>query len=158
MPIKCQKFEDMDCCDNSMAMGRVVCPKPRRVCPSNFNSVMPMRFHTRNDAVTFDSNSAAELLDLILRKEGYEADRCAVASSSPPFFFGSPPCRAPNPVVQDAQFRAEQPTTTVSSPSGSATQPSTAHSRVKFGNIQAAVRVEGFDCQRSCFSAIAYNS
>ncbi|KAK6128513.1 hypothetical protein DH2020_037747 [Rehmannia glutinosa] len=148
----------MDCCDNSLAMGRVVCPKPRRVGPSNFNnSVAPLRFHIRNDAVAFDSKPGAELLDLILRKEGYEAERCSNVSSSPPFFFGSPPCRAPNPIVQDAHFRVEKLPTTVSSPSDSAALPS-AHSRAKFGNKQAAVRVEGFDCQSSCFVAMAYNS
>ncbi|KAL3637808.1 hypothetical protein CASFOL_018256 [Castilleja foliolosa] len=142
----------MDCCDDSMAMGRVVCPKPRRVGPSNLNSVMPLRFHIRNDAVAFDSKSGDELPELILRKEGYEAEK-----SSPPFLFGSPPCRAPNPVVQDAHFRVEQIPTTASSPSDSATQPS-AHTRVKFGKKQAAaVRVEGFDCQSSCFAAMAYN-
>ncbi|KAK6152880.1 hypothetical protein DH2020_012519 [Rehmannia glutinosa] len=135
-------------------MGRVVCPKPRRVGPSNFNnSVAPLS----NDAVAFDSKPGAELLDLILRKEGYEAERCSTVSSSPPFFFGSPPCRAPNPVVQDAHFRVEKLPTLVSSPSDSASLP-LAHSRAKFGNKQAAVRVEGFDCQNSCFVAMAYNS
>ncbi|KAL3640437.1 hypothetical protein CASFOL_015405 [Castilleja foliolosa] len=142
----------MDCFDKSMAMGRVVCPKPRRVGPSNFNSAMPLRFHIRNDPVAFDSKPEAELLDLILHKEGYEAER-----SSPPFLFGSPPCRAPNPVVQDAHFRVEQIPTTISSPSDSVSPPS-ARSRVKFGNkAAAAVRVEGFDCQSSCCAAMAYN-
>ncbi|KAL3642527.1 hypothetical protein CASFOL_013342 [Castilleja foliolosa] len=58
----------MDCCDDSMAMDRIVCPKPRPVGPSNLNSVMPLRFHIRNDAVAFDSKSGNELPDLIHRK------------------------------------------------------------------------------------------
>ncbi|KAK4426651.1 hypothetical protein Salat_1433800 [Sesamum alatum] len=138
----------MDCCDNPMAMGRVVCPKPRRVGPSNStNTVLPLRFHIRNDVMAFDSKPGAEFLDLIIREDGFEEERCATVSSSHPFLFGSPPCRTGNPLVQDAHFRVEKLTTMVSS-SDSDSVPS-AHSRVKFGNKQAVVRVEGFDSQRS---------
>ncbi|KAL3844877.1 hypothetical protein ACJIZ3_002280 [Penstemon smallii] len=137
----------MDCCGNPMTMGRVVCPKPRRAGTSNFNNpMMPLRFHTRNDVEAFDSKPGAELLDLIPRKVDYEAERYTTVSSSPPFFFGSPPCRAPNPLVQDSHFGVKKPTSICSSPSDSASPPS-AHDRVKLGKKQAAaVRVEGFDC------------
>ncbi|PIN23734.1 hypothetical protein CDL12_03549 [Handroanthus impetiginosus] len=145
----CQKFEDMECCENPMAMGRVVCPKTRRVRPSNFtNSTVPFRFHLRNDVVVFDSKPVAELLDPIFHKEGFEGEHCAIVSSSPPFFLGSPPCRAPNPLVHDAHFRIENLSTTVPSPYDSGKRPS-AHSKVKFGNKQAVVRVEGFGSQSS---------
>ncbi|KAL9148288.1 hypothetical protein ABFS82_12G032100 [Erythranthe guttata] len=138
----------MDCYENAMSMGRVVCPKPRRVGPSNFNnSSMPLRFHIRNDAMAFDSKPGIELLDSILRKEGYEAERCA--NASPPFFFGSPPCRAQNPVVQDSHFRVEKPTIIVSSSSDS--------SSLTSPNSQPPLRVEGFDCQSSHVFAVAYN-
>ncbi|KAH6799274.1 hypothetical protein C2S51_035758 [Perilla frutescens var. frutescens] len=137
----------MDCCENLMATGRVVCPKPRRAGPSNFsNSVMPLRFHLRNGAEAFDSKASADLLDLTLCKEGFQGEGFATVSSSPPFFFGSPPCRAQNPLAQDAHFRVQKHGPRVSSPSDSASLPS-AHSRGKFGNKQATVRVEGFDCQ-----------
>lgn len=130
-----------------MATGRVVCPKPRRPGQSNFsNSAMPLRFHLRNGAEAFDLKAGAELLDITHCKEGFQGEGHATVSSSPPFFFGSPPCRAQNPLAQDAYFRVQKHGPRVSSPSDSASLPS-AHSRVKFGNKQAAVRVEGFDCQ-----------
>lgn len=138
----------MDRCDNLMAKGGLVCPKPRRVGPSNVsNPVMPLRFHLRgNGADAFDSKARAELLDLAPCKEGFQGERSPTVSSSPPFFFGSPPCRAQNPLAQDAYFRVQKHGPTGSSPSDSASLPS-AHSRVKLGNKQEAVRVEGFDCQ-----------
>lgn len=88
----------------------------------------------------------------MLLQEGFEAEGCGTvsSSSSPPFFFGSPPCRAQNPIVQDDHFRVQKHGSTVSSPSDSA-----AHSRVKFEYKQAAVRVEGFDCQSSRIVAMA---
>ncbi|KAL8549795.1 hypothetical protein ACS0TY_008577 [Phlomoides rotata] len=143
----------MDCCENQIATGRVVCPKPRRVGPSNFNNSMtPLRFPMRNSAEALDSKLAAGLLDLSLCKEGFEAEGCGtVSSSSPPFYFGSPPCRAQNPIVQDDHFRVQKHGSTVSSPSDS----SSAHNRVKSGYKQAAVRVEGFDCQSSRVVAMA---
>ncbi|XP_011097198.1 uncharacterized protein LOC105176170 [Sesamum indicum] len=139
----------MDCCDNPMAMGRVFCPKPRRVVPPNTNkAVLPLRFHIRNDVIAFDSKPGVEFLEFIIREDGFEEEPCATVSSSPPFFIGSPPCRIGNPLVQDAHFRVEKLTTTVSSPSDSDLVPS-AHSRVKLENKQAALRVEGFDSPSS---------
>ncbi|KAI3451766.1 hypothetical protein Pfo_008431 [Paulownia fortunei] len=143
----------MDCCEDPMAMGRVVCPKPRRAGPSNVNSptMVPLRFHIRNEA---ESKPGAELLGLILRKEDFQAERCATLSSSPPFFFGSPPCRTPNPLVQDAHFGVEKLTFICKSPTDSAS-PRSSHAREQFGKKQAAVRVEGFDCQSSRAVAMA---
>ncbi|KAL0423985.1 UNVERIFIED_CONTAM: hypothetical protein Sradi_0933300 [Sesamum radiatum] len=139
----------MDCCDNPMAMGRVFCPKPRRVRPSNSNNtVLPLRFRLRNDVVVFDSKPGAEFLDFIIREDSFEEEPCAAVSSSPPFLIGSPPCRTGNPLVQDAHFRVEKRTTTVSSPSDSDSVSST-HSRVKFEDKQTALRVEGFGSQSS---------
>ncbi|XP_047972684.1 uncharacterized protein LOC125215339 isoform X2 [Salvia hispanica] len=137
----------MDCYENLIATGRVVCPKPRRAGASNFgNSVLPLRCHLRNGAEAFDSRAGAELLDLTLCKEGFQGEGFTTVSSSPPFFFGSPPCRAQNPLAQDAHFRVQKHSPSASSPSDSASLPPS-HSRVKFGHKQAAVRVEGFDCQ-----------
>ncbi|KAK4490570.1 hypothetical protein RD792_001252 [Penstemon davidsonii] len=133
----------MDCCGNPMAMGRVVCPKPRRAGTSNFNNPMtPFRFHMRNDVEAFDSKPGAELLDLIPRKADYEAERDTTVSSSPPFFFGSPPCRAPNPLVQDSHFGVKKPTSVCSSPSDSA------HDRVNLGKKQTAATRQGRHASR----------
>ncbi|KAK6150980.1 hypothetical protein DH2020_015912 [Rehmannia glutinosa] len=122
----------MDCCEDPMAMGRVVCPKPRRANVYS-PSMVPLRFHIRNDA---ESKSGAELLGLIL-KEDFQ--------SSPPFFFGSPPCRTQNPVVQDAHFGVENLTFIRNSPTDSVS-PRSAHGREQLGKKQAVVRIEGFDC------------
>ena len=121
----------MDCCEDSTAMCRVVCPKPRRAAP--FKSS-----HIRNDAA---SKAGAELLGQILRKDKFEAEQCATLSSSPPFLFGSPPCRTLNPVVQDEHFRDEK-----LSFISEVLAERPAHDREQLGEKQAIVRVEGFEC------------
>ncbi|KAI3681663.1 hypothetical protein L6452_36465 [Arctium lappa] len=74
-------------------------------------------------------------------EECYVADR-----ASNPFFCGSPPSRASNPLIQDAQFVNEKPwplsTVFEVLPSSSAHG---SYARVKFGQMSAAVRVEGFN-------------
>jgi len=73
-------------------------------------------------------------------------------ASSPPFFCGSPPGRAANPLVQDARFGDEKlcPTLLISSPSGLLSPSSASRKggcvRMSFGLKPAAVRVDGFDC------------
>ncbi|GER48050.1 hypothetical protein STAS_25209 [Striga asiatica] len=64
-------------------------------------------------------------------------------SVSPPFFFGSPPCRASNPVVQDACFGIEP--NNLSSIRKSSND-SADNGRKQLGKEQIAVRIEGFDC------------
>ncbi|XP_023641822.1 uncharacterized protein LOC17891221 isoform X2 [Capsella rubella] len=126
-------------------MDSVVCPKPRR--PNNV--IRPLRLHYSQSgaADTCDSNKAGEdLLDIIRRKE----ESVSFVASSPPFFLGSPPSRAANPLVQDARFGDEKlnPVSLSLSP-----LPLSA-SRVKgggcgrmdYGVKPATVRVEGFDC------------
>ena len=92
----------------------------------------------------------------------------AQVASSPPFFCGSPPSRAANPVVQDARFGDEKLAPFLAfpnpSPSGLSSPSSSARKggcvRMKFGLKPAAVRVEGFDClnrdrQNSSIPAVA---
>lgn len=75
-------------------------------------------------------------------------------ASSPPYFSGSPPSRAANPLIQDARFGDEKLTPlqvpVVPSPSGLPSPSSSARkagcTRMKFGLKPATVRVEGFDC------------
>ncbi|RWW04668.1 hypothetical protein BHE74_00053329 [Ensete ventricosum] len=78
-------------------------------------------------------------------------------ASSPPFFCGSPPHRAANPVVHDARFGEDRPQLAPFAPvqpAQSVTPMSPKHA--KFGLLPAAVRVEGFDClDRGCSSIAA---
>ncbi|KZV53876.1 hypothetical protein F511_00142 [Dorcoceras hygrometricum] len=131
-------------------MGRVVCPTPRRVGPFDANSrlMMPLRFLIHNDIGAFDTKQGAGSMGLIFYKEDHEAEQRTTLTSSPPFFFGSPPCRASNPLVQDSHFGLEFLSPKCSSPSNSAL-PTPSHSRAEFGMKQATVRVEGFDCRSS---------
>ncbi|GMI87833.1 hypothetical protein like AT1G68490 [Hibiscus trionum] len=130
----------------------MVCPKPRRLgfLNSSFNDhpVMSLRWQLSHQGELCDSKPGSDVLDMILTKD---------ISSPPPFFCGSPPSRAANPLTQDARFGDEKITTpfsplspilpplglSSSSPSSGSRKGSCV--RANFGN-KPAVRVEGFDC------------
>lgn len=88
-------------------------------------------------------------------------------ASSPPFFCGSPPSRASNPLIQDAHFGNDNFVPIPQIPESAAAAPPPPFSssgrmigggcvRVKFGNDSAPVRIEGFNCRGSCsISAVA---
>ncbi|XP_007033265.2 PREDICTED: uncharacterized protein LOC18602053 [Theobroma cacao] len=132
--------------------GSVVCPKPRRIGVLANNPIGPLRLHMSHQAEVSDSKAGAELLDIILKKEDFGTEQSATqVASSPPFFCGSPPSRAANPLVQDARFGEERlaALSTLQIPSPSSQSPSARKGgcvRMKFGLKPAAVRVEGFDC------------
>nr|XP_009390219.1 PREDICTED: uncharacterized protein LOC103976657 [Musa acuminata subsp. malaccensis]XP_009390220.1 PREDICTED: uncharacterized protein LOC103976657 [Musa acuminata subsp. malaccensis] len=134
----------------------VFCPKPRRLSPPAgvADPIWPLRWHSSRQADFSDSNAVADLLDILLAKDGEEQNREA---SSPPFFCGSPPDRAANPVVHDARFGEDRPPLAPFAPvqpTQSVTPMSPKHA--KFGLLPAAVRVEGFDClDRGCSSIAA---
>ncbi|KAI4346876.1 hypothetical protein L6164_007739 [Bauhinia variegata] len=145
----------------------LICPKPRRVGILSNVPVRPLRLHLSQQAEGSDSKAGAELLDLILKKESYGDEQYAnQVASSPPYFCGSPPVRAANPLIQDARFGDEKlnPASAISSPSGLSSPSSASRKggcvRMKFGLKPAAVRVEGFDClnrdrQNSSIPAVA---
>ncbi|CAH8387723.1 unnamed protein product [Eruca vesicaria subsp. sativa] len=137
----------------------VVCPKPQRVA----NLIRcPLRLHMSQTAAAdlCDAKAGAELLDIIRRKDNGTIGQ--LVSSSPPYFPGSPPSRAANPLAQDARFRDEKvnqlspnspflqlnSSSAFPSPSPSSASSSSSRGcvRMKFGLKQPAVRVEGFDC------------
>nr|XP_009774105.1 PREDICTED: uncharacterized protein LOC104224206 [Nicotiana sylvestris]XP_016449406.1 PREDICTED: uncharacterized protein LOC107774401 [Nicotiana tabacum] len=148
----------MNCGINTMI--QVVCPKPRRVRHPICHSKLS------NQAETLDSKAGIELFDLILKEDGVAAMRSAsLLSSSPPFFTGSPPSRAMNPLIHDVYFAnygkqltctlssSPSPSTSASpSPSSSCKGSSCARTRLKA--TQATNRVEGFDCQNSRLTAM----
>ncbi|KAM3238740.1 hypothetical protein P3L10_013773 [Capsicum annuum] len=130
-------------------MDSFFCPKPRRL-------------HLRNQAEVFISKGGAELIDLIHKEDGIAATQYALdLSSSPPFFSGSPPCRAMNPLIHDAIFANEKQHRVSSTPSPStSSSPSPSPSckgrcaTARLGKPQPRNRVEGFDCQNACMAAM----
>ncbi|XP_009795054.1 uncharacterized protein LOC107766568 [Nicotiana tabacum] len=141
-------------------MGSLICPKPRRLGDTiSHSNCLPLR----NKADAFVSKSGAELTDLILKEDGIAATQyTSDLSSSPPFFSGSPPCRAMNPLIHDARFTNEKQSCFSSSPSTStsaSSSPSTICkgrcSMARLGQTQSPNRVEGFDCQNSHMAAMA---
>ncbi|KAI4347183.1 hypothetical protein L6164_008018 [Bauhinia variegata] len=132
-----------------MGMESMVCPKPRRLGLFNHSSIndniRPFRWPINYQSEIEDSGVGEELLDIIRPKESYAGRSGNQVASSPPFFCGSPPSRASNPVIQDEQFGNGNfsPFSVVpSSPSPSAR----GCVSMKFGQKPAAVRIEGFDC------------
>ncbi|KAK8489548.1 hypothetical protein V6N12_018590 [Hibiscus sabdariffa] len=116
----------------------VVCPKPIRTFrwPTNncYQSEMP------------DSDDGTDLLDMILSGGGYGVESTDLMESSPPYFCGSPPSRASNPLIQDVRFNTDMVHITSPAPLYSPSSRGGGCVRVKFGQKPAAVRIEGFDC------------
>ncbi|XP_062026058.1 uncharacterized protein LOC133742421 [Rosa rugosa] len=142
-------FEGMKMVDS------VVCPKPRRLSALNpsLNDSMrpPCRFFNHYQSEIEDSQAASELLDLILNKGDSGGERSMKQlASSPPFFCGSPPSRASNPVIQDEQFGSSK----VGGPFSPTAGRNGGCVRMKSGDKPVAVRIEGFDClsrdRRNC--------
>ncbi|KAG5002432.1 hypothetical protein AAZX31_08G354800 [Glycine max] len=133
--------------------GPVFCPKPRRAGVLMNLPIRPVKWHLGQQGEGSDSKAGAELLDIVLKRESYGEEFANQIPSSPPYFCGSPPVRASNPLIQDARFGDE--VSTISSPSGLLSPSSASRkagcARMKFGLKPAAVRVEGFDClSRDC--------
>ncbi|MEI4867043.1 hypothetical protein, partial [Klebsiella pneumoniae] len=76
----------------------------------------------------------------------------------PPFFMGSPPSRASNPLIKDAHFGMDKPSpfSPALEASPSSQRKNGGCPRLKFGQKPAAVRIEGFNCRGNCsISALA---
>ncbi|MCD7447394.1 hypothetical protein HAX54_028466 [Datura stramonium] len=149
----------MNC--NNNPMGSLICPKPRRFGDlKSHSNCLPLR----NQAEVFVSKGAgAELIDLILKEDGIAARQYASdLSSSPPFFSGSPPCRAMNPLIHDVLFTNEKQhllSSSLSPSTSSSSSPSSSSkgrcARARLGKPQSPNRVEGFDCLNSRMAAMA---
>ncbi|XP_050203292.1 uncharacterized protein LOC126653440 [Mercurialis annua] len=126
----------------------MVCPKPRRLGilnPSLNDQLRPLRLPMpiNYQGEMGDSKAGADLLDIILTKGGCVGYQVA---SSPPFYCGSPPSRASNPVIQDAQFGNEKITHFSPGPLSPSSRKGGGCVPMTYGHKPAAVRVEGFDC------------
>ncbi|KAK7855903.1 hypothetical protein CFP56_025953 [Quercus suber] len=136
----------------------VVCPKPRRLGlsdpyvhdhhfrPSLRWPIILARRHVRYCHAYLLGNCAEK--------------SCNQVASSPPFFCGSPPSRASNPVIQDEHFGNENVIALSQAPPSPSARKGRGCVRMKFGHTPAPVRVEGFDClstdRRNCsISAVA---
>jgi hypothetical protein len=149
-------------CEGLRMVGSVVCPKPRRLGllnPSISDQIRPFRYPiNHNQSELGDSQAGKELLDIILTKGNNTEKPSNQVASSPPFFCGSPPSRASNPVIQDEQFGICKMGRPLSPAPPSPRKGGCA--RMKFGHKPATVRIEGFDClsrdRRNCsISAVA---
>ncbi|XP_077253765.1 uncharacterized protein LOC143892785 isoform X2 [Tasmannia lanceolata] len=140
----------------------VVCPKPRRLgllIPTVNDPVRPSRFHLSHPKESCDPKAERELIDII--KGVYGSDQIAnQVASSPPYFCGSPPIRAANPLIHDARFGDEKVALLSPLPIPSGLSPSPSTSGRKSGFVRnkfshnPTVRIEGFDCldrdRRNC--------
>jgi len=156
------------CCKEERMMDNlVVCPKPRRLGLSDpsfhdhyFRPSPSLRWPIIHRTEIGDSKAGTELLDIILTKGNCAEKSCNPVASSPPFFSGSPPSRASNPVIQDEQFGNENVTALSPAPPSPSARKGRGCVRMKFGHSPAPVRIEGFDClstdRRNCsISAVA---
>ncbi|XP_057479859.1 uncharacterized protein LOC130767120 [Actinidia eriantha] len=129
----------------------VVCPKPRRIALNDH--FRPSSWHLNCQTEISDAKARTELLDIILTKGSYTAEKPNnQVASSPPYFSGSPPSRALNPLIQDSQFGnyecsplSQHSHVLAASPSSSARKGGLC-AWAKLGQKPAAVRIEGFDC------------
>ncbi|MQL88101.1 hypothetical protein Taro_020654 [Colocasia esculenta] len=142
------------------SMEPVFCPKPRRLSQLSgaADPLRPLRWHLGYQMEPLDSRPGGDVLDVILAKgsHGGRGDQHAGESpvaSSPPYFCGSPPSRATNPLVLDARFGEEKaapltPLPALIAPAVRSPSATTRQGRVRasFGPKPAAVRIEGFDC------------
>ncbi|XP_059287188.1 uncharacterized protein LOC132040555 [Lycium ferocissimum] len=133
----------------------VVCPKPHKGGP--FITNPPLLQINSQEVEDCDLKAGTELLDMILTKGRYDVeDSNFQLGSSPPFFCGSPPSRASNPLIQDSHFGNNNFLPIPPVPESPSPPPPFSSSdrvtrggciRGKFGNNSTPVRIEGFNCR-----------
>lgn len=120
----------------------VICPKPRRLGVATLSStevVKPVRLRRSMSPAGLECEAGHEILEIFLPKNS--CGDCSSYGSSPPYFSGSPPSRAGNPLVRDVQFSHQRPP-----PSPFViTQPKSSSNGPSF-RASPPVRVEGFEC------------
>lgn len=117
----------------------VLCPRPRRPttvnCPTN-EFMKPHRRQKSKSSARSDGVVCFELLDIFLSKGGYRD--VTSYGCSPPNFCGSPPSRAGNPLIHDAQFLHQRTSSNLSQQMSSHACGPSSYS------ANPTVRIEGF--------------
>eukprot|EP00250_Pteridium_aquilinum_P014425 c21979_g1_i3 orf=210-725(+) len=120
---------------------KIICPKPQRVAVATIRStdfIKPIRQLRSMSPVAVDgSDAGCEILEIFLSKNSCgDSPRFGC---SPPYFTGSPPSRAANPLVRDTQFLHPHAYPVVAT--SQAKVPTASPHRAS-----PSVRIEGFDC------------
>ncbi|KAG0491006.1 hypothetical protein HPP92_007869 [Vanilla planifolia] len=121
-------------------------PKPRKLYQAS--AMRSLRFISDTHVDSLDPNPGIDLLDMLFSKEaGGPVEQEDQLSE---FFCGSPPVRSDNPVAHDARFGEADPlgplpVAPAEIGSGFTATGRSGCTRVRYGLLPAAVRVEGFD-------------
>lgn len=117
----------------------VICPKPRKMAFISYCApelIKPMR-QWQSSSQLPECEAGSEILEIFLNKNA--CGESPNLGCSPPYYFGSPPSRAGNPIVHDVQFHKSSPSAILAKPK--------APSGPSFP-ASPSVRIEGFDCAR----------
>ncbi|KAI9074300.1 hypothetical protein K1719_043723 [Acacia pycnantha] len=145
------QMNSLTSCEERRMEEPVVCPKPRRLSLLNISiddHIRPLKRpinHNQSSEIE-DLGVGEDLMNIIFSKEGYTGRFESQIASPPPFFCGSPPSRASNPVIQDEQFGNETSNLSYFAPASPSSSSARGCARMKFGLKPAAVKIEGFDC------------
>lgn len=121
---------------------KVICPMPRRVAAVTFTKAEVLKPFWQQRSMSpraVDCEANHEILEIFLSKNS-----CGNSPSfgcSPPYFTGSPPCRAGNPLVRDVEFSHQRPL-----PAPVMAMQSKSAAVVPTYRASPRIRVEGFDC------------
>lgn len=119
---------------------KIICPKPQRVAVTTLRSadfIKPIRQLRSMSPIALDgSDAGCEIMEIFLSKNSH--GESPKFGCSPPYFSGSPPSRAANPLVRDTQFLHPHVYPVAAPQAKVPTGPS--------HRASPSVRVEGFDC------------
>eukprot|EP00252_Welwitschia_mirabilis_P010414 TRINITY_DN2366_c0_g1_i2.p1 TRINITY_DN2366_c0_g1~~TRINITY_DN2366_c0_g1_i2.p1 ORF type:complete len:152 (-),score=30.35 TRINITY_DN2366_c0_g1_i2:522-977(-) len=119
----------------------LLCPKPRRlsvIVNRSPDMLNPVAWEERHASEHDEQYAGTEIIDIFLNKENGPVTSDVGCSS--PYYCGTPPSRANNPLVNDEHFNHQRlPGSPI------AMSKSNSCSRSSYGSIPA-IHIEGFDC------------
>lgn len=132
----------------------VICPKPRRLGVVSFSTpevLKPVRQRRSMSPAGVEGEAGNEILEIFLNK--ISSGDATSLGCSPPYFSGSPPSRAGNPLVRDEEFSHQR-----RPPSPSfVTRSKSSNAPISF-RASPPVRVEGFECSGRGFDCTGLDS